>query len=147
PFTLWKFRTMVDGAERLQPALERFNECDGPRFKMRRDPRLTPLGRVLRRASLDELPQLFNVLAGDMSLVGPRPPLPSEVARYAPAHRGRLAARPGITGLWQVSGRADLAFEEGLRLDRAYIERWSLGLDLRILARTPGAVLLRRGSY
>jgi exopolysaccharide biosynthesis polyprenyl glycosylphosphotransferase len=146
-FRLLKLRTMVEDAETRRGDLDALNECDGPHFKMRADPRVTPLGRFLRRYSLDEMPQLWNVLVGEMSLVGPRPPLRSEVARYERWQRRRLSVRPGITGLWQVSGRSDLGFADCLRLDLAYIDGWSLGLDLRILAQTLGTVLLRRGSY
>jgi lipopolysaccharide/colanic/teichoic acid biosynthesis glycosyltransferase len=116
-------------------------------FKIRRDPRITRLGRHLRRFSLDELPQLWNVLKGDMSLVGPRPPLPSEVASYTDDARRRLLVKPGLTGLWQVSGRSDLSWEESVRLDLYYVENWSFTLDLIIIARTVGAVVAGRGAY
>ena len=141
PFTMYKFRSMVSDAETLRVPLEALNEASGPVFKMKRDPRVTPLGRVLRRTSLDELPQLWCVLKGEMSLVGPRPPIPSEVDRYDPWHRRRLSMRPGLTGLWQVSGRSDIPFEEWMRLDLQYIDNWSLWLDLRILLCTVPAVL------
>lgn len=147
PFVFLKFRSMVADAEQRRAELEALNNADGPIFKMRRDPRATRVGRVLRRTSLDELPQLWNVLRGDMSLVGPRPPLPDEVARYAPWQHGRLAVRPGLTGLWQVSGRSLLGFEQMVMLDLEYIARWSLALDLRIVLRTIGAVLSMRGAY
>jgi exopolysaccharide biosynthesis polyprenyl glycosylphosphotransferase len=148
PFTLLKFRTMIDGAERLRPGLEPANEHGGgPLFKMRRDPRITRLGRLLRRTSLDELPQLVNVLRGEMSLVGPRPPLPEEVARYGVVELRRLAVRPGLTGLWQVSGRSELSWDEGLALDLAYADNWSVTGDLDVLARTVRAVLDGRGAY
>jgi len=147
PFVFLKFRGMVADAEQRRAELEALNEKDGPIFKMRRDPRVTRVGRVLRRTSLDELPQLWNVLRGDMSLVGPRPPLPEEVARYAPWQRGRLAVRPGLTGLWQVSGRSLLGFEQMVALDLEYIARWSLALDLGIMLRTIAAVLCMRGAY
>jgi exopolysaccharide biosynthesis polyprenyl glycosylphosphotransferase len=147
PFVFLKFRGMVADAEQRRAELEALNEADGPIFKIRRDPRVTRVGRVLRRTSLDELPQLWNVLRGDMSLVGPRPPLPDEVARYAPWQRGRLAVRPGLTGLWQVSGRSLLGFEQMVMLDLEYIACWSLALDLRIVLRTIGAVLSMRGAY
>jgi lipopolysaccharide/colanic/teichoic acid biosynthesis glycosyltransferase len=114
---------------------------------MRRDPRVTRVGTLLRRTSLDELPQLFNVVAGSMSLVGPRPPLPAEVAQYADDARRRLLVRPGMTGLWQVSGRSDLSWEETVRLDLRYVENWSPGLDIHILARTVAAVVTGRGAY
>jgi len=148
PFTGYKFRTMVPDAERLQESLEAHNEMAGPVFKMRNDPRVTRVGRFLRRYSLDELPQLWSVLVGDMSLVGPRPPLRTEYARFAPWQRRKLAVTPGITCLWQVSGRSDIRdFDEWVRLDIEYIERWSLALDLAILARTLGAVVRGRGAY
>lgn len=148
PFVMHKFRTMYIDAEQRLGGLHHLNEnADGPLFKMRSDPRITPIGRVLRRFSLDELPQLFDVLLGRMSLVGPRPPLPSEVARYEQDTRRRLLVTPGITGLWQVSGRSDLSWEESVRLDLNYVENWFLGLDLSIIARTLSAVLARRGAY
>ncbi len=143
-FRIWKLRTMVDGASALDV---RGNDADGLLFKLRRDPRVTPVGRFLRRWSLDELPQLLNVLTGSMSLVGPRPPLPSEVARYGDDVRRRLLVRPGLTGLWQVSGRSDLSWEESVRLDLQYVENWSLTLDLVVLLRTLTAVVRRRGAY
>jgi lipopolysaccharide/colanic/teichoic acid biosynthesis glycosyltransferase len=146
-FRMYKFRTMVEGADAQQSQLEELNEAAGPVFKIRRDPRITPFGAFLRRTSLDELPQLWNVLRGDMSLVGPRPLPLRDVNQFA---EGRLMRRfsvlPGITGLWQVSGRSSLAFDEWLRLDLAYIDQWSLTLDLRILARTIPAVLSGRGA-
>ncbi len=146
-FTLYKFRTMVADAERRLPEVAHLNEVRGPAFKSRRDPRVTPVGRLLRRFSLDELPQLVNVLKGDMSLVGPRPPLPEEVERYERWQRRRLSMKPGITGLWQVSGRAALDdFDRWIELDLAYIDNWSLWLDFRILLRTIPAVLLARGA-
>lgn len=147
PFAILKFRTMRSDAEQLVAQLQEENEADGPLFKMRDDPRVTRIGRVLRKYSIDELPQLWNVLAGEMSLVGPRPALPSEVAEYNDATRRRLAARPGITGLWQVSGRSDLSWERGVALDVAYIDNWSLLNDALILARTVGAVVRSRGAY
>ena len=144
-FTLWKLRTMQEGSDRLVDALE--SEGDSVLFKLKQDPRVTPVGRVLRRYSLDELPQLLNVLAGQMSLVGPRPPLPREVEQYeAHVHR-RLLVKPGLTGLWQISGRSDLSWEESVRLDLQYVESWSLGLDLTVLAKTGLAVLRGRGAY
>lgn len=147
PFTMYKFRTMRTDADRLLETLEQHNECDGVLFKMREDPRITRIGRILRKYSLDELPQLINVLRGEMSLVGPRPALPAEVARYELDPRRRLAVLPGLTGLWQVSGRSDLSWEESVRLDLHYVDNWSWTLDLRILARTAGAVLGHRGAY
>ena len=147
PFTFYKFRGMVADAEARLHEVAHLNEVDGPIFKSRRDPRVTRVGRVLRRTSLDELPQLWNVLRGDMSLVGPRPPLPTEVTRYEPWQRDRLLVPGGITGLWQVSGRNLLGFEDMVRLDLEYITRWSLWLDLRILLRTILVVLTARGAY
>jgi exopolysaccharide biosynthesis polyprenyl glycosylphosphotransferase len=147
PFKLLKFRTMVVGADAMLPALEGQNEALGPLFKIRKDPRVTRIGRWLRRWSLDELPQLINVVRGDMSLVGPRPPLPHEVTNYDDWHFDRLEVRPGITGLWQVNGRSELSFDEGARLDIFYIENWSLSYDLFILAKTIPAVLSSRGAY
>ncbi len=135
-FRLWKFRSMYADAEERLASLAHLNEHDGLLFKMRQDPRVTPLGRHLRRYSLDELPQLGNVLLGQMSLVGPRPPLPSEVLRYEGHTRRRLLVKPGITGLWQVSGRSTLSWEDSVRLDLHYVENWSLGLDLMVLAKT-----------
>ncbi|MCD2187718.1 sugar transferase [Actinomycetospora soli] len=146
PFRMVKFRSMAVDAEAARGAL-RSDLRDGPLFKMRRDPRVTRVGAVLRRYSIDELPQLLNVLGGSMSLVGPRPPLPAEVVEYADDARRRLLVRPGMTGLWQVSGRSDLSWEETVRLDLRYVENWSPGLDLHILARTVTAVLTGRGAY
>jgi exopolysaccharide biosynthesis polyprenyl glycosylphosphotransferase len=146
-FTFYKFRGMVADAEARLHEVAHLNEVNGPIFKSRRDPRVTRVGRVLRRTSLDELPQLWNVLRGDMSLVGPRPPLPSEVAQYEPWQRDRLLAQGGITGLWQVSGRNLLGFEDMVRLDLEYITRWSLWLDLCILLRTVLVVLTARGAF
>jgi exopolysaccharide biosynthesis polyprenyl glycosylphosphotransferase len=146
-FTMYKFRTMVKDAEHMRPHLEIANEADGALFKMRLDPRLTKVGRHLRQLGLDELPQLFNVLIGDMSLVGPRPALPAERDNWAPEVALRLRAKPGLTGLWQVSGRHELAFEDYVRYDLFYVENWSLGLDLEIIARTIPALLSRAGAY
>jgi len=146
-FTLFKFRSMHPGADDHRDGLRHLSDTTGPIFKIRRDPRRTPVGRILRRASLDELPQLWNVLRGDMSLVGPRPPMPTEVAEYKDWHRRRLEIAPGLTGLWQVSGRSDLTFDEMVMLDLFYAENWSLGLDLKILLRTVPTVLLGRGAY
>ncbi len=146
-FGVFKFRTMVVNADALLAQLAARNETDGLMFKMRRDPRVTRVGRILRKWSLDELPQLFNVLAGHMSLIGPRPPLPSEVARYDGDVARRLLVKPGMTGLWQVSGRSDLSWEDGVRLDLYYVENWSLTTDLTILWKTFGAVLQGRGAY
>jgi exopolysaccharide biosynthesis polyprenyl glycosylphosphotransferase len=148
PFRMTKFRSMYVDAEQRLTQLEHLNEHGGgPLFKMREDPRVTPVGRHLRRFSLDELPQLFDVLLGRMSLVGPRPPLPREVQLYEDDVRRRLRVRPGITGLWQVSGRSDLSWEESVRLDLSYVENWSLGQDLKIIAKTVAAVLRRSGAY
>ncbi|REE96171.1 sugar transferase [Thermomonospora umbrina] len=148
PFTILKFRTMVDDAEARKAELVAGNEHDGLLFKIREDPRVTRIGRVLRRHSLDELPQLFNVLRGDMSLVGPRPPLPEEVARYGDDDiRRRLVVKPGMTGLWQVSGRSDLSWEESVRLDLRYVENWSPALDLQIMWKTWSAVVRGSGAY
>ena len=147
PFAMYKFRSMVVGADEQKEALRELNEADGPMFKIRDDPRLTPVGRVIRRLSLDELPQIYNVLRGQMSLVGPRPPLPEEVAAYKPWHQQRLAVVGGLTGLWQVSGRSDLTFDELCLLDIYYIENWTLGLDVRILLQTIPHLLSRKGAY
>jgi exopolysaccharide biosynthesis polyprenyl glycosylphosphotransferase len=145
-FTCYKFRTMVVNAEKLKQELLEQNQRDGILFKMKNDPRITRVGERLRKYSLDELPQLFNVLIGDMSLVGPRPPLASEVEKYDLAHLRRLDVLPGITGLWQVEAREDPSFDSYISLDTAYVENWSLVLDLRILARTVGVVLAGTGS-
>jgi exopolysaccharide biosynthesis polyprenyl glycosylphosphotransferase len=145
-FTLHKFRTMYAGAE-LPSRLRARNEMSGPVFKLRNDPRVTRVGRFLRGCSLDELPQLWDVLCGHMSLVGPRPPLPSEVEHYEPWHYDRLNVKPGMTGPWQVSGRNTLDFDEWMRLDVAYVQNWSLKEDFRILIRTIPAVLTRRGAH
>ena len=147
PFVCHKFRSMCVNAEAQIRQLLRHNEATGPIFKMRDDPRATRVGRFLRRTSLDELPQLWNVLKGEMSLIGPRPPLPSEVREYAPWHLRRLEVSPGITGLWQVSGRSDLTFDEMVLLDVYYIENWSPFLDLRILLKTIPTVIMGRGAY
>jgi exopolysaccharide biosynthesis polyprenyl glycosylphosphotransferase len=146
-FTLYKFRTMVPEAEARKGHLAGRNEHDGPLFKMARDPRVTPVGRRLRRYSLDELPQLINVVRGEMSLVGPRPPLPEEVAEYGDDMRRRLLVKPGLTGLWQVSGRSDLSWADSELLDLRYVENWSLGYDLLILWRTARAVIVGSGAY
>lgn len=147
-FRMFKFRTMVSDADRLQAALESRNEADGPVFKISDDPRVTRVGRWLRRTSIDELPQLFNVLRGEMSLVGPRPLPLRDVARITrPSHMRRFSVRPGLTCLWQVSGRSGIGFEEWVRLDLMYIDRWSLGLDVSILARTVPAVLRGTGAH
>jgi exopolysaccharide biosynthesis polyprenyl glycosylphosphotransferase len=147
PFKIYKFRTMVVDAEARLAELRAQNEHDGVLFKMRKDPRITAIGGRLRKWSLDELPQLFNVLAGDMSLVGPRPALPDEAARYADHVRRRLVVKPGITGLWQVSGRSDLSWDESVRLDLRYVENWSIALDLQILWKTLAVILGGSGAY
>ncbi|MDN3025233.1 sugar transferase [Streptomyces sp. S.PB5] len=147
PFTMWKFRTMVVDAEARRASLAQRNQNDGHMFKMRRDPRVTRLGSVLRRLSLDELPQLFNVVRGDMSLIGPRPPLPEEVARYSQVEHRRLAVKPGMTGLWQVSGRSDLSWDETVALDLWYVDNWSVSADMEIMTRTLRAVVDGRGAY
>ncbi|MDG9706998.1 sugar transferase [Streptomyces sp. DH10] len=146
-FTILKFRTMVAGAHGARAELADRNEGAGLLFKLRRDPRVTRVGAVLRRYSLDELPQLFNVLTGSMSLVGPRPPLPEESAAYDPDIRRRLLVKPGLTGLWQISGRSDLPWEEAVRLDLRYVEDWSLALDTVILWKTLRAVIHGQGAY
>ncbi len=146
-FTLYKFRTMVVDAEAQRPQLEASNESTGLLFKMRRDPRVTPVGAWLRRWSLDELPQLINVMLADMSLVGPRPALPSETDNYGDHVRRRLAVKPGLTGLWQVSGRSDLSWDESVRLDLRYVENWSFMLDMQILWKTWSAVTRGSGAY
>lgn len=147
-FTMYKYRTMSADAERLVDTLLEHNESEGAvLFKIRADPRITRVGRLLRRYSLDELPQLVNVVLGEMSIVGPRPALPHEVARYDRDPRRRLAVRPGLTGLWQVSGRSDLSWEETVRLDLHYVDNWSLALDLGILVRTARAVFGHSGAY
>jgi exopolysaccharide biosynthesis polyprenyl glycosylphosphotransferase len=146
-FTMFKFRSMVVDAAAQRDALLGENVSDGQLFKMRNDPRVTPVGRWLRRYSLDELPQLLNVLNGSMSLVGPRPPLPDEVARYDSSVSRRLLVKPGLTGLWQISGRSDLPWEEAVRLDLRYVENWSLALDAMILWKTGRAVLTSSGAY
>jgi exopolysaccharide biosynthesis polyprenyl glycosylphosphotransferase len=146
-FRIWKLRTMVDGADQRRPDLEGQNEGGELLFKIRDDPRVTRVGRFLRRSSIDELPQLVNVLLGQMSLIGPRPPLPDEVERYDETLGRRLLVHPGITGLWQVSGRSELSFEDYLRYDLLYVQNWSLALDLYIAAKTLPAILSRRGAY
>jgi len=147
PFRLYKFRSMRDHAESDLKHLRPLNEVSGPMFKLKADPRRTRVGKFIRKTSIDEIPQLLNVLKGDMSLVGPRPPLSSEVDRYEEWEKGRLEVRPGITGLWQVRGRSELDFDEMVLMDLYYIENWSLGLDLQILLQTIPAVLFSRGAY
>jgi exopolysaccharide biosynthesis polyprenyl glycosylphosphotransferase len=145
-FVMYKFRSMVNNAEQLRVEVEGLNEMDGPVFKSSRDPRITTIGKIIRRFSFDELPQVFNVLRGDMSLVGPRPPLPDEVARYQRWQRRRLSMKPGMTCLWQISGRNEVSFEDWMKLDLTYIDNWSLLLDLKILLKTLPVVLLGRGA-
>jgi len=146
-FTFLKLRSMVADAERARPHLEHLNEADGPVFKISNDPRVTRVGRFLRSTSIDEIPQFFNVLCGDMSMVGPRPPIPEEVAQYEPLQLRRLDVRPGITCLWQISGRSRIGFQEWMRLDLEYIKHQSFALDVKILLRTIPAVLSREGAY
>jgi exopolysaccharide biosynthesis polyprenyl glycosylphosphotransferase len=145
-FTMWKFRSMVVNAESLKSELAAQNEMDGPVFKIKHDPRITPIGRFIRKTSIDELPQLWNVLVGDMSLVGPRPPIPAEVAQYERWQLRRLSMRPGITCIWQVSGRNNIDFETWMKLDLQYIDNWSLFLDIKLLLKTIPVVLLRQGA-
>jgi lipopolysaccharide/colanic/teichoic acid biosynthesis glycosyltransferase len=147
PFQFYKFRSMIENAEEMKDKLMHLNELEGPVFKISEDPRITSLGRFLRKTSLDELPQLINVLQGHMSLVGPRPPLPCEVEKYEGWQRDKLSVLPGITCLWQISGRNHIGFTEWMRLDIEYIRRQSLGLDFKILLRTLPAVLSRKGAY
>lgn len=146
-FDMIKFRSMIVNADGQKAALREMNEASGPIFKIRNDPRLTEVGRIIRRLSLDELPQLWHVLKGEMSLVGPRPPLPDEVAEYQPWHLRRLEVKGGLTGLWQVSGRSDLTFDEQCLLDIYYIENWSLALDIRLILQTLPYLLSARGAY
>ncbi len=146
-FRLFKFRSMVKDAEQLKQNLQNLNEVDGPAFKMENDPRVTKIGKFIRKTSIDELPQLFNVLKGEMSLVGPRPPLPSEVSKYDWLFRRRLSVKPGITCVWQISGRSDTSFQEWMNMDKEYVENWSLWLDFKILFKTIPAVLLGRGAH
>jgi exopolysaccharide biosynthesis polyprenyl glycosylphosphotransferase len=147
PFTVLKFRTMVADAELRKEALLALNESDGVLFKMRKDPRITTIGSFLRRTSLDELPQLLNVMLGEMSLVGPRPALPAEAALYSDELRRRLDVKPGMTGLWQINGRSDLSYEDAVRLDLRYVKNWTLALDLQILWKTCAAVANGQGAY
>lgn len=146
-FRFYKFRSMYADAEQRLSEVKTHNEVEGPVFKMRKDPRVTPVGAFLRRTSLDELPQLLNVLKGDMSLVGPRPPLPSEVLQYRASDMVRLLVKPGLTCLWQINGRSNVGFDRWMEYDREYVHKMSLWLDLSILARTVGAVLSMRGAY
>lgn len=145
-FTLYKFRSMVNDAEEKKCELSNLNECDGPVFKIKNDPRVTRIGRFIRKTSIDELPQLFNVLIGEMSLVGPRPPLPDEVKKYDWMFRKRLCVKPGITCIWQISGRNNISFDRWMQMDNDYIDNWSIFLDLQILIKTIPAVIFGRGA-
>jgi lipopolysaccharide/colanic/teichoic acid biosynthesis glycosyltransferase len=147
PFRFYKFRSMYREADRRRAELETKNEQQGPVFKIKSDPRITPVGQFLRRSSMDEIPQILNVLRGEMSIVGPRPPLPVEVARYQPWHRRRLDVKPGITCLWQIAGRSQIGFDEWMRLDMEYLRTRSLRTDLAIFVKTLPAVMARRGAY
>ncbi len=146
-FTLYKFRSMIDGADQQKDTLQDFNEADGPLFKIKDDPRMTRLGKLMRRLSIDELPQLYNVVTGDMSLIGPRPPIPAEVEQYQEWHKRRLEVAPGLTGLSQISGRSELTFDETALLDIYYIENWSPALDTKILLQTIPRVIFGNGAY
>ena len=145
-FTMLKFRSMVVDAEEKKAALMHLNEMGGPVFKIKHDPRITRVGRFIRKTSIDELPQFFNIFMGDMSLVGPRPPLPAEVEQYEPWQRRRLSVKPGLTGAWQVSGRNQIDFEEWMQLDLDYIDNWSLWLDIKIIFKTVPTVLFHKGA-
>ncbi len=147
PFLLYKFRSMTASAPDIRDSLQDANEASGPVFKIKADPRMTPVGRILRKYSIDELPQLFHVLTGQMSLVGPRPPIPAEVDSYEPWQTERLAVKPGLTCIWQVSGRSDIGFDEWVRLDIEYVRTRSLWLDIKLLALTIPAVITARGAY
>lgn len=146
-FKMFKFRTMVNNAPELLNQLSSQNEANGPVFKMKDDPRVTPVGKILRKWSIDELPQLFNVLKGELSLVGARPPIPAEVAQYSPWQMRRLCMPPGLTCFWQISGRSDINFDRWMELDLKYIDNWSLMLDFKILLKTIPAILMAKGSY
>lgn len=147
PFKVYKFRSMYKNADAMLAHLKAHNEVQGPLFKIKDDPRITPVGKFLRQTSLDEVPQFINVIKGEMSLVGPRPPLPHEVSQYEEWQKGRLAIKPGVTGLWQVRGRSDISFDEGVLMDLYYIENWSLRLYFQTLLRTIPVILFRRGAY
>jgi lipopolysaccharide/colanic/teichoic acid biosynthesis glycosyltransferase len=146
-FTMYKFRSMVVDAEEKKKALMHLNEMGGPVFKIKRDPRITKIGALIRKTSVDELPQLFNIVKGDMSLVGPRPPLPSEVEDYEAWQRRRLSVKPGLTGLWQVSGRNQIDFDEWMQMDLEYIDNWSLWLDIKIIVMTLFRGLIHKNAY
>lgn len=147
PFTFYKFRSMYLDAEARKAALASSNEQSGPVFKMKNDPRMTPLGRLIRRASIDELPQLYNVLIGDMTLVGPRPPTLDEVEKYEPWQRDRLSVKGGLTCIWQVSGRSEIGFQDWVRMDLRYARQRGLAMDIGLLAKTAKAVVSGRGAY
>ena len=146
PFRMLKFRTMVENADAMKDQLAAQNEMDGPVFKMKNDPRVTPLGRFLRKFSIDELPQLVNVLRGDMTVVGPRPPVPKEVAKYEGWQRRRLSVRPGLTCTWQVSGRNEISFEQWMYMDLQYIDNWTFTRDIALILKTVPVVLTGRGA-
>ena len=146
-FTLYKFRSMVADAEEKLGMLQHKNEIPGPVFKIKKDPRVTPVGKFIRKWSIDELPQLLNVLKGEMSLVGPRPPIPGEVMQYKPQYLKRLAVKPGLTCIWQVSGRSHIPFEQWMELDAEYVDNWSIGLDIKLLLQTIPAVILGDGAH
>lgn len=146
-FKLYKFRSMIVNADEMKDSLEKNNEKDGPIFKMKHDPRITPVGRFLRKYSLDELPQLLNVLKNDMSLVGPRPPVPREVVQYEDWQLRRLSVQPGLTCIWQTSGRSKLTFEEWMRMDLQYIDHWNLSLDMKLILKTVKVVITADGAY
>lgn len=147
PFLFYKFRSMTVAAPDVRDSLLEQNEASGPVFKIRRDPRITRVGRIIRKCSIDELPQLMHVLTGEMSLVGPRPPIPAEVERYEPWQTERLAVKPGLTCIWQVSGRSDVSFDDWVRLDIQYVRTRNLWLDIKLLLLTIPAVLTGRGAY
>lgn len=147
PFYMYKFRSMCPNAENMQDELMKYNEMDGPVFKIKDDPRITKVGRFIRKYSIDELPQLVNILKGDMSIVGPRPPLPKEVAQYTSYQSQRLLVTPGLTCFWQAYGRSNLSFEDWMDMDMKYIKRRSILLDISLILRTINAVLFKRGAY
>ncbi len=146
-FKFYKFRSMCIGAENMRAELMKYNEMDGPVFKIKNDPRITKVGKFIRKYSIDELPQLVNILKGDMSIVGPRPPLLDEVAQYTDYHRQRLMVTPGLTCFWQAYGRSDLSFEDWVDMDMKYIKRRSISLDISLIIRTVYAVIFKRGAY
>lgn len=146
-FKMYKFRSMCENAENMQQELMQYNEMDGPVFKIRNDPRITKVGKFIRKYSIDELPQLLNILKGDMSIVGPRPPLVSEVEKYTPYQMQRLLVTPGLTCFWQAYGRSELSFEDWMDMDMKYIQRRSFGMDISLIIRTIFAVIFKRGAY